>query len=166
MHRSLRTLASACALALCLTILWSRPAEAADCGGTGLVITADTVAFGTYLSTSGSPTDANGRITVDCAVHQKSDFLPNLTITLSAGQAATFSPRKMANAALRLNYNLYTTAACTAVWGDGTGGTVKQSYSHGTNLFTTNFTVYGRIPASQGVGGGAYTDTITVTINY
>ena len=38
--------------------------------------------------------------------------------------------------------------------------------AHVASNGTQNNTVYGRIPALQGVRPGAYTDTITVTVTY
>jgi spore coat protein U-like protein len=67
-----------------------------------------------------------------------------------------------------MQYNLYTNAGHTQVWGDATGGTVKISDSQlvlvGTSQYS--YTAYGRIPALQDLPPGTYTDTITVTLNY
>src|SRR6266487_1298814 len=63
--------------------------------------------------------------------------------TLASNLAKSpFIPRKMVNAGTLLNYNLYTDAARTTVWGDGTGGTVTVS---GSSNGSTTHTVYGRI---------------------
>jgi spore coat protein U-like protein len=74
----------------------------------------------------------------------------------------------MFNGGNSMQYNLYTNAARTQVWGDGTGGTAKVSDSQlvvvGTSQYS--YTAYGRIPALQNLGPGTYTDTITVTLNY
>jgi spore coat protein U-like protein len=51
------------------------------------------------------------------------------------------------------------------IWGNGTAGTVTVS-AHVPSNGTQNNTVYGQIPALQGVRPGAYTDTITVTVTY
>jgi spore coat protein U-like protein len=71
----------------------------------------------------------------------------------------------MSNGASNLTYQLYSDAARTMIWGDGTAGTVTVS-AHVASNGTQNNTVYGRIPALQGVRPGAYTDTITVTVTY
>jgi spore coat protein U-like protein len=62
-----------------------------------------------------------------------------------------------------LNYNLFTDAARSAVWGDGTQGTSTLSSKVQRNKPWVA-TVYGRIPAGQNVPVGLYSDTLTVTI--
>jgi spore coat protein U-like protein len=99
------------------------------------------------------------------------------TIQLNAGSSGSFSPRKLASGANLLNYNLYTTSARTTIWGNGSGGTstVGGSFTLGNCTLlllcsdeteSRNHTAYGRIPASQNVPAGSYSDTITVTVNY
>jgi spore coat protein U-like protein len=61
-----------------------------------------------------------------------------------------------------LNYNLYTTASRTTVWGDGTGGT---STLNGL-AFGATHTVYATVPARQNVRVGQYTDNIIVTLTF
>jgi spore coat protein U-like protein len=74
----------------------------------------------------------------------------------------------MTNGASLLNYNLYTDATRTAVWGDGTGGTavvsIKYSLPPAGTTQTDTHTVYGRAFAGQVVSVGSYLDTITVTL--
>jgi len=67
-----------------------------------------------------------------------------------------------------MQYNLYTSAARTQIWGDATGGTAKVSDSQLLVFGTSqhSYTTYGRIPALQDLAPGTYTDTITVTLNY
>jgi len=63
-----------------------------------------------------------------------------------------------------LEYNLYTDAGRTTVWGDGTASSVTAA---GTGSGAQqSLTVYGRIPASQSVPAGSYSDTVTATINF
>jgi spore coat protein U-like protein len=75
----------------------------------------------------------------------------------------------MLNGGSILSYNLYTSAAHTTVWGDGSGSTADVSSSLnwlqiGNASF--NYPVYGVIPAGQDRAAGAFIDTITVTVNY
>jgi spore coat protein U-like protein len=97
------------------------------------------------------------------------------TLTLSAGTSNTFNARQMIKGTDRLDYNLYTNAARTIVWGDGTAGTGTVAaltiQSNGRFLNhnrSRNFAIpaYGRIPANQDAVPGAYSDTITVTMSY
>jgi spore coat protein U-like protein len=81
----------------------------------------------------------------------------------------------MTSGASRLNYNLYTTAARTVVWGDGSGSTATvPAYlaafalnGNQTLAFNNpNLTIYGRIPPNQTAATGLYADTITVTLTF
>jgi spore coat protein U-like protein len=128
--------------------------------------TAQATAFGNYSPLSGTPVDTTGQVTVTCTAVVSISV--NYTISLSQGGAASFSPRKMSYLANSLNYNLYTTSGYGTIWGDGSGGTstVSDGYALGLLLVVRNYTVYGRIPASQNVPAGAYSDLITVTVNY
>jgi spore coat protein U-like protein len=130
-------------------------------------VASSSVAFGNYNPTSLTALDGTGTVTVSCSVIL-AGLLASWTISLSTGTSGTYSPRRMANGAAVLAYNLYTTAARTSVWGDGNGGTSVVSDSRtlivGNN--TTQYTMYGRIPTLQDVRAGAYSDTITVAIDY
>jgi spore coat protein U domain-containing protein, fimbrial subunit CupE1/2/3/6 len=69
---------------------------------------------------------------------------------------------------VHLNYSLYTTAADTTVWGDGTAGTgtVSDSYTAIGLSETKTYNVFGLLPALQTVGVGSYTDTVMVAVTY
>jgi spore coat protein U-like protein len=62
-----------------------------------------------------------------------------------------------------LQYNLFTNAGRTLVWGDGTGGTSVRTVgaSRGQAL-----PVFGRIPPLQDVASGSYSDTLVATFNF
>jgi spore coat protein U-like protein len=71
----------------------------------------------------------------------------------------------MTSGANLLNYSLYTNAARTTVWGDGSGGT--STVSNTGSGVAQNFTVYARVPLGQtSVATGAYADTVQVTVTY
>lgn len=82
---------------------------------------------------------------------------------LSKG-SGSFTTRKMISGANSLNYNLYTSAAKTQVWGDGSSGTSVVTGT-GTGATQTQ-TVYGAVPASQPSPISSYSDTITVTVSF
>ena len=151
-----------------LAMLAPMPAFALLCGlevGT-IVVSATPVNFGVYDPSSASATDANGSITIECGI-LGIDLLPSFTVGLSAGQAASYAPRKMASGPSSLSYNLYTTASHAIVWGDGTGGTSTNAFDGLISLLaSTSLTVYGSIPVGQYVSSGSYTDTIVVTVTY
>jgi spore coat protein U-like protein len=68
----------------------------------------------------------------------------------------------MQNGAYRLNYNLYTDATQTMVWGDGSAGSSLVADS-GTEV---DRTVYGSVPAGQNPYIGVYSDAVTVTLSF
>ena len=91
------------------------------------------------------------------------------TISLNGGTTAggTIAQRLMASGANKLQYNLFTTAAFSQTFGDGSG-TSKTVAGTGAGVATANaVTVFGQLPdsaANQAAVPGSYTDTITVTV--
>jgi spore coat protein U-like protein len=127
-------------------------------------ISAVGVAFGAYNPQSAANDDGTGTVNLACPPSVMAPI-----VALSKGGSPTYSPRRMTGGAFTLTYNLYTTAARTTVWGDGTGGTVTVTLTGGTvSGGVRNFsrTIYGRAPGSQNVGAGAYSDTITLTVTF
>ena len=77
---------------------------------------------------------------------------------------ATVNQRKMASGATNtLNYQLYSDAARSTIWGNTTGTDTVTGV--GTGL-AQSLTVYGSIPAAQASPAGDYQDVITVTVFY
>lgn len=153
----------------CLLLSVVPAARAAVCE----VVAGVPLVFGTYASPGGAQTDSTTTLTVTCTPPLLLTCTTNYTVALSSGVSGSFTPRQLASGANRLNYNLYTGATRTTIWGDGTGGSslVNGSISGGILglICYTNskiHTVYGRIPASQNVGAGLYADTITVTVSF
>ena len=86
-------------------------------------------------------------------------------ISLNAGGSGNVAARRMQSAlGNNVNYQLYTDAARTVVWGDGTGGTAMYT-AVGTGLAQT-VPVYGLVPTQTTPPPGSYTDTITATIAF
>jgi len=156
---------------------WRRPAlavaigagVAAVCGnawGMTCSVAATGVNFGTYNPLSGTPNAATGTVTVTCNV--LAGLLASWTVALNTGNSTSFAPRLLVSGASQLTYNLYTSAAYSSIWGDGSGTTTLVSDQRtlivGSNI--SNYTVYGRIPAGQDAGAGTYLDTIVVTVDY
>lgn len=126
------------------------------------------VAFGGYSTTLLTPTDATGSVSVRCTALLSLTI--NYTVDLATGSSGSYTSRSMLQGASVLSYNLYTSAARTTVWGNGTGGTGRIS-ALGiliTPLTPHNatYTVFGRIPARQNIPIGAYIDTIVATVTY
>jgi spore coat protein U-like protein len=117
------------------------------------------VNFGAYNVFARSPNhDGVGSLRIKCQGGGKA-----ATVLLSSGQSQSFSPRTLRSGAQSLNYNLYTSAARTMVWGDGTAGT--HTMSAGKNASTV-LDVFGSIPEGQDPTVGNYTDNIVVTVNF
>jgi spore coat protein U-like protein len=129
-------------------------------------IAAIPVNFGLYNPLTPTANVANGTVTMTCTVLV--GLFENWTLALSTGNSGNFSTRQMLNGASPLSYNLYTSAAYSNVWGDGSGSTTLVGggalLSIGTTV--TPYTVYGRIPAGQDSAAGSFMDTIVVTLNY
>ncbi|MFO1467265.1 MAG: spore coat protein U domain-containing protein [Steroidobacteraceae bacterium] len=126
--------------------------------------TVNALAFPAYTPGAGART-ANTTIGVRCTRNTA------FTVSLDAGTTAgaSFAQRLMALGAGRLQYNLYTTAARTTVFGDGSASTAVRTGT-GAGLATVrNVRVFGSLPdsaANQAAAPGAYSDTITVTVSY
>jgi len=129
---------------------------------------ATTIPFGSYNPFAAGNTDRSGTVTVSCSLGGLISLLVSYTIKLSPGLYGSYATRKLASGGNRLNYNLYTSAAYSTVWGNGTGGTgtVSDGYLLGLTTTNRNYTVYGRLPALQNLPSGAYSDTITITVEY
>jgi len=118
-------------------------------------VSAVAVNFGNYDSSSPSPLNSTGAISVNCSP-------PAVTVVkLDPGKnsGGSFNPRRMAGEGSYLNYNLCIDAACTQIWGDGTSSTYTQPGA-------ANLTVYGRIPALQKVKPAVYGDSVTITVEW
>jgi spore coat protein U-like protein len=129
-------------------------------------VTASGVAFGVYQPFIGTPRDFTGTVTVNCT------FLSNFTgaynVKLSIGGGASYPARRMTSAGVNLTYQLYTDAAHTLIWGDGTGGSTLITGSDNRPLRggTTIFNVFGRIPVAQAAKPNTYTDNSGATLTY
>jgi len=143
---------------LCLSI----PVYSQTCS-----VTATSLAFGTYNPMSGLESDSSANISVVCQA--VASLLVSYSVKLSSGSSGSIAARKMITSGSQLSYQIYTDAAHTVIWGDGTSG---SSYNTGSYLLsvlvpvTNTYTAYGRIPALQNVYAGVYTDTLTVLVAY
>lgn len=122
-------------------------------------LTAGNINFGTYNPLASSNTDSTGNIQITCTNNT------SYSIALSSGGSGSYSSRQLSDGGSNtLNYNLYTSSAHSAVWGDGTANssTVNQTGSGSQDTVT----VYGRITSGQNVANASYSDTINVTVTY
>ena len=129
--------------------------------GANCTISTSALDFGTIDTMAASPVLGTGGVNIACT--NGSSW--TATANVGGGSGATFASRRMSAGTNTLNYSLYTDAARTTVWGDGTNSTgVITNTGTGT---AQNITIYGRIPGSQtGVPAGDYKDTVSVTVTY
>jgi spore coat protein U-like protein len=120
-----------------------------------------TLAFGDYDPVSVNaavPLDASTTISVACTRGSS-----GVWVGLGLGANASGTTRRMAAGTERLNYEVFSDAGRSTVWGN-TSGT-------GVNYVPTSrapfaLTVYGRVAAGQDAAVGDYTDTVIATINF
>ncbi len=143
---------------LILIFFWTVNSEAA-CS-----INATSMNFGSYDVFSPAPLDSTSTVTVAC---DSFTFFISIAIGTSPN-SGLFNPRQMKHLTGPdlLNYNVYTNASRTTIWGDGTGGTGFGFIFFVPPNRTRIRTVYGRIPPSQDIPAGPYGDTLTVTITW
>ncbi|MBR8157022.1 spore coat protein U domain-containing protein [Burkholderia cenocepacia] len=122
-------------------------------------ISATNVNFGTASVLSGALA-ATGSITAQCTNGDA------WKIALNGGGSGNVTARQMqrGGGGGAVNYGLYTDAAHTVAWGDGTGGSATVT-GVGTGASQV-VTVYGAVPAQTTPAPGNYSDTITATISF
>jgi len=125
-------------------------------------VSATDLDFGSYDPSSGTALDGSSTISANCTVGT------GYTLSLDiGGGGGAYTQRLMDSAGTdTLGFNLFTDAARTQVWGDGSGATATVSSTGAGLLTSNNHTVYGRIPISQDVEPESYSSTITVTVTY
>jgi spore coat protein U-like protein len=146
--RAMRTAAVLMCFALCVV---AAPAMA----GCTWLTNMTTMDFGAY-AVFGGVSDTTSTGSISCTRNL------NVTIAATAGGALVFNPRKMSGTA---SYNIYIDAGRSLIWGDGNGGSNKDSGTNSSNgTQTLTITEYGRVPAAQDLAPGLYTDTLWVTV--
>jgi spore coat protein U-like protein len=126
-------------------------------------VSAANLAFG-VVDPLGGNVDQSTTVTVKCT--KNSAYTVGLNAGATAG--ATIAQRLMANGADTMQYNLYTDAGRTTVWGNSAAAPAWVSGT-GAGLGTAQvLTVYGRVPTGQtNLAVGSYTETaVTVTVTY
>ena len=144
-----------------MLLIAASAADAASC-----TISTPTFSFPNYNSLSSVPTAGFSSLSIHCALSMGvSTEGVSYAIKLSTGSSGNYSVRTFIGQPLQ--YNLYTNANHTQVWGDGSSGTGTLS---GSLTLPGNSTlllpVYGLIPARQPVETGTVSDHIIVTIDY
>jgi spore coat protein U-like protein len=121
-------------------------------------VTTTDLAFGSYdplilnSGGAGSDLDAQATITVTC----QAGAAPIVWITPDTAGRVMTGPGNLV-------YELYSDAARTAVWGSNASTGFKLPVSGGA---AQQLMVYGRVPRGQNVSVGAYSQMVTVTVNF
>lgn len=131
------------------------------------LVSSPTLNFGTY-NPGGGAVSQSATISVRCTKNT------GFTVALNGGQAANINARKMKSTstpAETLDYQLFTNAGLTTVFGDGTTGSTAPGTGLGmAALNAINVTVYGQLPDTAVNQGAAvltdYTDSVTITVAY
>jgi spore coat protein U-like protein len=121
--------------------------------------------FGSYDVFNNQSLDATGQVTISCTGNSKTVY--TVTVQLNGGMFGNIPNRTMYSGSGndKVSYNLYIDANRSTVWGDGTGASVTQSVSVNGGSSSV-LTIYGRVPGLQDITVGAYTDNVTVLINF
>ncbi len=120
-------------------------------------ITANSLNFGNY---SGVELDVSTILDATCSTGTPY----NIGLNAGTGTGATITTRKMKGPAVEeLNYTLSQDSAHSINWGDTIGTDTETGTGTGT---VQPHTVFGRVPASQFIQAGEYSDTITVTLSF
>lgn len=124
-------------------------------------IHSDALPFGNYNGITGGMLDVAATMSPVCT----NGTSYAISLDAGVGVGATASNRKLTGpVGANLMYGIYTDAARTTAWGDGSNGTV-QKFGLGTGN-AQPIQIYGRVAAEQNSPVGAYSDTLTVTLTY
>lgn len=139
------------ALAIALAGGWARPAAA--------VCSVDTqpVSFG--IVDPQRQSRGTGEIVVDC------DVTTTISVGISPGGGGSGGRRMRGSGGGRLDYYLFADAGHSVPWGDGAaiGNPVTASADGGT---AKQLTIYGVIPAQDGIDADEYDDSLQVTLSF
>jgi spore coat protein U-like protein len=151
--RGRRTVTRILFVAIGLLLIASR-ANAETCR-----VEANGMAFGQYDVFRSSPTDSTSSLSFECT----SGGRP-ISISLERNWWEIY--RILQSGSQWMYYNIYLDASRTQVWGDGSLGSQLYYNSNPPKKKEVTVPMYGRIPASQDVGLGQYSDSITVVVNF
>jgi spore coat protein U-like protein len=124
-------------------------------------IVANDLDFGDYNPIAAANLDAATTLSVTCT----NGAGYNIGLDLGEGAGASTAARHMANSGDThfLGYTLYQNPGRTTLWGASIGSNTRAGTGTGS---AATIDVYGRIPMSQTVPSGSYSDTITVTVSW
>ena len=122
-------------------------------------MTATDLDFGIHTGQAGSSLQGTALLRATCTPNSSY----NIGLNEGTSPGTTVNQRRMVSGAQVLNYQLYSDARRSTIWGNTTGtGTVTGV---GTG-FSQDHTVVGAVPAAQVMPAVGYADTIAVRIYY
>lgn len=119
------------------------------------------MSFGPITDVGATNVDSTATITLSCTLNA------GYEIQLNDGLNALNGQRRLVNATSKeaVNYDIYRNVSRDLRWGSQLGTDTVSGTASPAGVATV--TAYGRIPAGVAkVSAGAYTDTITVTVNF
>jgi len=143
---------------------------------TCVVSATSTLAFGAYdpvVANAATALAGTGSVSTKCTKGSS-----GITVDLDGGSHASGNQRRMQGATVTtdfLNYSVtqpaatspWTSCAGSTVWGSTVGGSVYTPAGVTWSASAAQaFTVCGSVPAAQNVSAQAYSDTVTVTVNF
>ena len=112
--------------------------------------------FGPLYDMATTPANGEGVVAVDC------DAIRTVRISLNFGQGAATAPqRALTSAGDSIQYQIFSDASHTQIWGDGRPGAADVMTQSGMPV-----TLHGRIPAGQRPRPGNYSDLIEITVEW
>lgn len=146
----------------------SAASACANAATTCSLVSGLSLSFGSYDVLNGTPNDSLTNLTVSCS---REGGPANISVTLGLGQGVngtTVSTRRLGRVGGgdSISYGLYRDVGRSSVWGFSTGTDTMSQVINISNKSSApaTFSIYGRIPASQDVMQGTYTDTVQVTL--
>jgi len=132
-------------------------------------VAAAALQFGTYDPSSRTPYDSATQIALSCVPQSAVSGAGN-TLSFEIALSGDAHARALQNGSYTLRYVIYSDAARTQLWGDGTGGglSFKGGLALTGNLTTAEavIPIYGRLPSGQWIPPGGYSDVITVVVSF
>jgi len=158
----------AAAIIFCIGILFVAQKADASCFPCGCTVNGDSLTFGNYSPATPTALKVSATPSITCSALLS--IAGTAIVSLSTGNSGTFTQRKMLGpSSSPLGYNVFTDSSDQHVFGDGTGGSKTVTVDLGIILLcpsTVNIPIYGVIPAGYSARSGAYSDSLTMTVNY
>lgn len=128
---------------------------------TSCFLSASDLSFGNYTSNSTTPALGQTNLQLHCGP----EITAEIALDAGTGLGGSTSRRKLTqeSGVGQMEYGLYQDAGRTIHWGDRSG---TDTYEVLTTGALQAVPIYGKIPAGQRVGGGTYSDVITITVHY